>query len=270
MDYSIKAVRTDDSEIGPASERYSSFSTANPASRSPRLASALQATLDLESLVTFFAGELRGIVPCEGIEYVNDLQGIHIITGELRRHRCSYALTSSDRSLGQMVFTRGKRFNKSELALLESLLSEIFWPLQRALQHRQHRPMRNKGPTGSHAGAGSEGRRETDDPRVKRMRGPTHGAPAEAAPADGLALAPLDLPPDVPPPARVCAIDTSRLKLAPRTPLDESPKAPRRLAIDTGGLSLAPLGPLSETPAAESTVCIDTSHLSLVTDEGQA
>jgi hypothetical protein len=218
MDYSIKAVRTDDSETGLTSERHSSFSIANASGRSPRLASALQATLDLESLVIFFAGELRGIVSCEGIEYVNDSQGIHIITGELRRHRCSYTLNSSDRSLGQMVFTRGKRFNKSELALLESLLSEIFWPLQRALQHQQDRTMSNKNPAEPHACAGSEGRRETNDPHCRRMRGPIHRDPAEA-------------------PTRQ-AIDTGRLSLAPLGPLSQPPIAESTSCIDTSDLGL--------------------------------
>jgi hypothetical protein len=211
MEYSIKAARTDTSDMGLGGERQSSFSITNPSSRSPRLASALQATIDLESLVTFFAGELREIVPCEGIEYVNDLQGVHIIAGELRRHRCSYTLNGPDRSLGQMVFTRGKRFSKSELAVLETLLSEIFWPLQRALQHRQHRTVSKRTLTDSFGDADLQGRQRPDLPPCAGAEDRTRGSLAEA-PLE-LILAPLDMPLEPPARVRILDIDTSHLSL---------------------------------------------------------
>ena len=46
-------------------EHESTFSVLNPSSRSLRLGSALQVTVDVESLISYFAGELKGILACE-------------------------------------------------------------------------------------------------------------------------------------------------------------------------------------------------------------
>lgn len=117
-----------------------------PESRSPqcapspkrhhsRLSSALLFTLDLKSLVKGFAAEVRTFVPCEGIEYVNAERGILFRDGDLYRHRSRYTLKIEGEMAGKITLTRGWRFKKDELTVLESLLVELIIPLQRALKH---------------------------------------------------------------------------------------------------------------------------------------
>jgi hypothetical protein len=265
MDNSIRAVRTEESDVGLDTERESTFSVANPSSRSIRLASALHTTSDLHSLVTFFAGELKGLMACEGIEYINDARGIHVVAGELRRHRCSYTLKTPDQSLGRMVFTRGKRFNRSELILLESLLGELFVPLQRALQRHQHRTLSSRFSTESITA--SEAYRSPPYRSSSPPERPAQRSRQESVPAGDLTLAPLGAVGEAAPPPRVAAIDTSRLTLAPLGSLGEAAQRSRPALMDTGGLTLAPLGPLSEASPAQRAAHIDTSHLSLAPDE---
>lgn len=117
-----------------------------PESRSPRcahaprghhsrLSSALLFTVDLKSLVKGFAAEVRAFVPCEGIEYVNAERGFLFRDGDIYRHRYRYTLRIEGAIVGKIAFSRSWRFNKDELAVLESLLVELIIPLQRALKH---------------------------------------------------------------------------------------------------------------------------------------
>lgn len=112
------------------------------------LGSALLMTRDLKSLIQGFATEVRALLPCEGIEYVNSEHAIRVSDGVLRRHRCTYTLRIKEESLGHMVFTRSWRFAKEEFMLLESLLVELLVPLLRALVHhgsqRRHNPERRR------------------------------------------------------------------------------------------------------------------------------
>jgi hypothetical protein len=97
------------------------------------LSSSLLVTPDLESLVRGFAAEVRALVACDGIEFVSAESGITLRFGELRHHSCRYTLKIRDWVAGKMKFTRGRRFTKDELAVLESLLAELLFPLRRAL-----------------------------------------------------------------------------------------------------------------------------------------
>lgn len=101
------------------------------------LSSSLLVITDIQPLIHGFAAEVRALVSCEGIEYVNDEQGIRIRDGEICRHHCRYTLKIREDVAGQIVFTRSHRFNRDELALLESLLVELLLPLRRALLHHR-------------------------------------------------------------------------------------------------------------------------------------
>lgn len=121
-------------ELMPESPSFRYAST--PQRRKRGLSSSLLVTLDLGSLLKGFAAEVREQVLCEGVEYVYPERRILIRDGESCRHRCRYTLRIRDEFMGQMLFTRGYRFKKEELAALELLLAEFMAPLRRALLHR--------------------------------------------------------------------------------------------------------------------------------------
>jgi hypothetical protein len=195
-------------------EYESTFSVLNPASGPLWLGSALQVTVDMESLISYFAGELKEILACEGIEYINERLGIHIVTGELRRHRCAYRMKTHDRPLGLLVLTRGKRFNKAELSLLELLLGELFMPLQRALA-RHERTATSASPCAGTSPQLTGGRSE----HLEHAAGMAHGAAAERSLSSSES-------------------GTGGLTLAPRGPLGEQAPVRRAMPIDTSHLSL--------------------------------
>ena len=103
----------------------------------PRLASALQVTLELDVLIEVFAREVRALLPCDGIEYVNQDHELRLSSGEGGRHRCQYAIRLNAESLGEVAFTRRKRFSEAEMMLLEHFVAGLVYPLRNALQYRQ-------------------------------------------------------------------------------------------------------------------------------------
>lgn len=103
----------------------------------PRLASALQVTLELDVLVEVFAREVRALLPCDGIDYVNEAHEARITNGEGGRHRCHYGIGLNGQSLGEITFTRRRRFSEAEMVLLEHFVAGLVYPLRNALQYRQ-------------------------------------------------------------------------------------------------------------------------------------
>jgi hypothetical protein len=100
------------------------------------LSAALLRTEDLADLINGFAAEARAFVPVAGVRYSNAEHGIDIRTGALERHSCRYTLRMRALTLGQITFTRARRFGGGELMTLELLLVELLLPLLAALRRR--------------------------------------------------------------------------------------------------------------------------------------
>lgn len=96
----------------------------------------LQTTLDLGRQIELFAGEMQKVIPYESLSYAHDEYGIFVNEGTPARHSCAYRLTVEGRQLGQIRFSRGKRFQEKEIHLIEMLLCSLIYPLRNAIEYR--------------------------------------------------------------------------------------------------------------------------------------
>jgi diguanylate cyclase (GGDEF)-like protein len=102
-----------------------------------RLLGKLQTTLDYEQLISFFTEETALVVDFDGMDYLQEEQGISIRSGKKTMHRCSYTLKVEGSHLGDIMFYRSKRFQETELKNIEILLSALVFPLKNALTYKE-------------------------------------------------------------------------------------------------------------------------------------
>ncbi|WAR43458.1 GGDEF domain-containing protein [Methylomonas rapida] len=119
------------------------------------ISSALQTTLEFNELIAIFCNKIQATVPHNSVEYTNDEFGLSFKRGIVGRHSCSYALKVEDQQLGELKLTRTHRFGKDELAMLESLLCCLIYPLRNATLFHQALQMAYTDPlTQTHNRAG--------------------------------------------------------------------------------------------------------------------
>ena len=108
-----------------------------PVTLSPvELAQLLQTSLDLDRILDLFSQAIQPTFPHDGFTYENAECGLHISSGRVSRHSCSYHLTAEEKDLGEIRFVRGRKFRESELHQLENLLAGLVYPLRNALLYR--------------------------------------------------------------------------------------------------------------------------------------
>jgi diguanylate cyclase (GGDEF)-like protein len=111
-----------------------------------QMTAVLQTTLDVERLIGLFAREAAYAVPHDSVNYHNEPHGIGLTLGDPARHTCSYRLIVEGQSLGNIAFTRGRKFPAAETALLEYLLCVLVYPLRNALEFRNATENARKDP----------------------------------------------------------------------------------------------------------------------------
>ncbi|MCL5668541.1 MAG: diguanylate cyclase, partial [Gammaproteobacteria bacterium] len=102
-----------------------------------RITATLQTTLDVPKVIEIFAEEARSCVLVDAVAYESSAQGLVVHLGQAARHSCSYSLTLAGEELGQLVFTRRRRFSAAETAQLEDLLCSLVYPLRNALLYHE-------------------------------------------------------------------------------------------------------------------------------------
>lgn len=100
-----------------------------------RLLQALQTSQDPDQIIQLFFRHIQPLVNISGIRFMFKQNRADIRCGKNAPHHCDYRLTTEDGYLGEIIFNRNKRFNESELASLESLLSSLVYPLRNALNY---------------------------------------------------------------------------------------------------------------------------------------
>ncbi len=105
-------------------------------SKALQIAGMLQTTLELDKLVGVFSGQIHNLVPHDSITYEYKPLQITISNGKPEKHSCSYQLVVAAQTLGQLVFTRRKKFTANETHLLEHLLCCLVYPLRNAILYR--------------------------------------------------------------------------------------------------------------------------------------
>lgn len=98
---------------------------------------ALQTTLELESMLKILLNELRHAVPIDGMGYRHNDYGLAYQLDGVGRHSCSYRLELLKQPLGEITFSRKRRFNREDMARLERLLVAALYPLNNALHYRE-------------------------------------------------------------------------------------------------------------------------------------
>ncbi len=102
-----------------------------------RLAHALQMSLEPEVLLEVFFQQLQTFVAVEGIQYQAPDSSRKVRAGRNAKHHCDYRLNTDNTFIGEIVFSRNRRFTETELARLESLLGSLIYPLRNALTYHQ-------------------------------------------------------------------------------------------------------------------------------------
>ncbi len=102
-----------------------------------KIASVLQTTLEVSKLIELFAAEVQGVVAHNHVSYINPAQDVALNLGDLARHSCTYRLLPLGQALGELSFTRKKRFSEAEIQLVEGLLAGLVYPLRNALLYHE-------------------------------------------------------------------------------------------------------------------------------------
>jgi diguanylate cyclase (GGDEF)-like protein len=123
-----------------------------------QLSSVLQTSLDLSQVLQLFFDEVQQTLPLGSMSYRNEKIGDDIELGNSARHSCHYKLVTRDDSLGELFFTRKKRFAEQELQLLEMLIGCLICPIRNALMYREAVECSLKDPL---TGAGNRNALET-------------------------------------------------------------------------------------------------------------
>lgn len=101
-----------------------------------RIASALQTTLDLRQVIEIFVQEAGRWIQFNGVRYVHPGEDTPVLVGCDEKHSIAYRLVLADQPLGELCFTRRRKFSSKENAILEYLLCGLVYPLRNALAYQ--------------------------------------------------------------------------------------------------------------------------------------
>lgn len=106
-----------------------------------RLTQLLQTSLELEQILEIFYRQLQTHVSLGGMVYTPPSKQGHVKLGKPNIHHVDYHLSNKQahgqEELGDIVFSRSKRFAEHELILIESLIGPLIYPLRNALQYQE-------------------------------------------------------------------------------------------------------------------------------------
>lgn len=101
-----------------------------------RIASVLQTTLDLPKVVELFFAETGRWIQIAGARYRSPDRLTDVNIGLAEKHSVAYRLAIADQALGEISFSRRKRFSAKENTVLEYLLCGLVYPLRNALTYQ--------------------------------------------------------------------------------------------------------------------------------------
>lgn len=101
-----------------------------------RLSHALQMSLDPTEVLNLFYKHIQSAVSVSGVLFKSSVQNTDVKIGRECMHHCDYRLTTDEGYLGEIIFSRSKRFGENELITLEFLLSSLIYPLRNALRYQ--------------------------------------------------------------------------------------------------------------------------------------
>ena len=111
-----------------------------------RIAALLQTSLDVRRVVELFAGELAARIPYDSFSYQHAGKDIEVRVGRVARHSLSYQLIFGEEHLGEMMFTRARRFDSEEVDGIENYAAGLMYALHNALLYREAVDSANRDP----------------------------------------------------------------------------------------------------------------------------
>lgn len=99
--------------------------------------SLLQTNLNLTATLQQFFENLQDFVKTSGFEYANESHQVAHTFGKVCAHKATYTIATDDLHLGNVTFSRGKRFAETELAVMEMMIGVLFFPLRNALMYEE-------------------------------------------------------------------------------------------------------------------------------------
>lgn len=104
--------------------------------RTLKLAGLLQTSLEVESILNYFLESTRDAVAFSSALFKNESLGLNFVTGKEERHSAIYRLHITGEALGEITFTRNKRFSEAEMEILENQIYHLVYPLRNALLYQ--------------------------------------------------------------------------------------------------------------------------------------
>lgn len=101
-----------------------------------KLIQALQMSLEPNEVLAIFFRHLQSIVTVGGIQFRFANNKDITKLGRDALHHVDYRLTTDEGYLGEIIFSRSKRFVENELGILEILLGTLVYPLRNALRYQ--------------------------------------------------------------------------------------------------------------------------------------
>ena len=102
-----------------------------------KLAGLLQTSLEIESVLNYFLQAAQQLVKFDAAHFSFEERKLNLKYGKTQRHRCSYRLRLAAEFLGELVFTRRRRFSEQEMEQLENLMSQLIFPLRNAVWYQR-------------------------------------------------------------------------------------------------------------------------------------
>lgn len=102
-----------------------------------KLAGLLQTSLEIDSVLNFFLQAAQQVVSFDAAHYSFEEQNLELKYGKTQRHRCSYRLRLAGEFLGELIFTRRRRFAEQEMEHLENLMGQLIYPLRNAVWYQR-------------------------------------------------------------------------------------------------------------------------------------
>jgi diguanylate cyclase (GGDEF)-like protein len=101
-----------------------------------QLIQALQMTLDANQLLETYFRQIQGFVAVGGMQFRFENGKDVAKFGRDSLHHCDYRLSTDEGYLGEIVFSRSKRFVEHEFKTIETLLGALVYPLRNALRYQ--------------------------------------------------------------------------------------------------------------------------------------
>jgi len=102
-----------------------------------KLAGLLQTSLEMDTVLRYFLDAVTHLIDFDGAQFSNNEFNYEFQYGEKQRHNCTYRLRLGEEMLGELSFSRKKRFSTAETNQLETVLCQVLYPIRNAILYKR-------------------------------------------------------------------------------------------------------------------------------------